>query len=111
MSTCPSNADAHPGRIVMEGQRVQRPKKQIEVDEARKKAAASVATHRAEEERQRVLEQLKESEDAVEREEEAMREHTARPDLWYESLQCQQVNAFTHPLAGVRNTKHLSTRT
>ena len=103
----PIKCEAHPGRIAMESQRVRRLKKQIQADEAQKKAATSAASRRAEEEHQRVLWQLKESEDAVEREEEAVREHTARPDLWYESLQCQRVDVFTHPLAGVRDTRHL----
>ena len=111
VNTRPSNAEAHPGRVVMEGQRVRRSKKQIEVDEARKKAAASAASRRAEEDHQRVLRQLKESEDAVEREEEAVHEHTARPDLRYESLWCQQVDVFTHRLAGVRDTRYMLIRT
>jgi hypothetical protein len=103
MATRPSNVDAHPGHVVTEGQQVQRLKKQIEVDKARKKAAASAASRHAKEEHQTVLRQLKESEDAVEREEEAVREHTARPDLWYETLQCQRVDVFTHPLVGVQD--------
>ena len=111
INTRPSNTEAHPGCVVMESQRVRRLKKQIQADEARKKAATSAASRRAEEEHQRVLWQLKESEDAVEREEEAVCEHTARPDLQYESLQCQRVDVFTHPLAGVRDTRHLSIRT
>ena len=97
MNTRPSNADAHPGRIVMEGQRIRRPKKQIEADEARKKAAASAASRCAEEEHQRVLQQLKDSEDAVEREEEVVREHSARLDLRYESLRCQRVKWVYSP--------------
>jgi hypothetical protein len=105
MTMHPSNAEAHPGCIVTEGQRVRQTKKQIEADEAQKIATASAASHRAEEVHQTLLWQLKESEDAVEREEEAVHEHTARPDLWYESLQCQQMDVFTHCLAG---TRHLS---
>jgi hypothetical protein len=86
--TCPSNAQAHPGQIVIEGQRVRRSKKQIEADDAQKKAASIEASRRAEEEHQRIVQQLKESKDAVEQEEELVRKHTARPDLWYEFLQC-----------------------
>ena len=71
------------------------------MDEAQKKVTASAASRRAEEEHQRVIQQLKDIEDAVERDEEAVHEHTMRPDIWYESLrQCQQVEVFTHPLAG-----------
>ena len=109
ITTCPSNAEAHPGRIVMEGQRVQRSKKQKEADEAQKKVTANAASRRAEEEHQRVIQQLKDIEDTVEREEEAVHEHTVRPDIRYESLcQCQQVEVFTHPLAGNRDTRHPS---
>ena len=108
ITTRPSNAEAHPGRVVLEGQRVRRSKKQIDADDARKKAAASAASRRAEEEHQRVLQQLKDIEDAVEREEEAVRKHTARPDLRYESLQYQRVEVFTYVLAGVRDVRHPS---
>ena len=94
MNTCPSNAQAHPGYIIMDGQRVRRPRKQIDIDEAHKKAAASAASHCAEEEHQAVLRQLKESEDAVEQEEDAVHKHTARPDLQYESLWYQPANVF-----------------
>ena len=112
ITTHPSNAEAHPGRIVTEGQRVRRSKKQKEADEAQKKATANAASRRAEEEHQRVIQQLKDIEDAVEREEEAVREHTVRPDIRYESLcRCQQVEVFTHPLAGNRDTRHPSIRT
>ena len=86
ITTCPSNVEAHPGHVVLEGQRVRHSKKQIDADDAQKKAATSAASHRAEEEHQRVLQQLKDIEDAIEREEEAVRKHTARPDLQYESL-------------------------
>jgi SpoVK/Ycf46/Vps4 family AAA+-type ATPase len=95
IATCPSNAQAHPGQIVIEGQRVRRSKKQIEADEAWKKAASIEDSHRAEEEHQRVVQQLKESEDAIEREEEMVCKHTARPDLWYEFLQLAS-DVFTH---------------
>ena len=86
MNTRPSNAKAHPGLIVAEadGHRKRRPKKQIAADDARKKADALAASVRSQEEHQSVLRQIKESEDIVEREEEAVRMHTARPDLQYE---------------------------
>jgi hypothetical protein len=86
--TRPSNAQAHPGQIVIEGQQVRWSKKQIEADDAWKKAASIEDSRRAEEEHQRIVQQLKESKDAVEREEELVRKHTARPDLWYEFLWC-----------------------
>ena len=88
IGTRPSNAQAHPGQIVIESQRVRRTKKQIEADVARKKAASIEDSRRAKEEHQKVIQQLKESEDAVEQEEEMVRKHTARPDLWYKFLQC-----------------------
>ena len=82
------------------------------MDEAQKTATASAASRQAEEEHQRVIQQLKDIEDAIEREEEAVREHTVRPDIRYESLcWCQQVKVFTHPLAGNRDTRHPSIRT
>jgi hypothetical protein len=86
--TRPSNAQAHPGQIVIEGQRVRRSKKQIEANDAQKKAASIEDSRCAEEEHQRIVQQLKESKDAVEWEEELVWKHTARPDLWYEFLRC-----------------------
>jgi hypothetical protein len=93
--TRPSNAQAHPGQIVIEGQRVRQSKKQIEANDARKKAASIEDSRRAEEEHQRIVQQLKESEDAVEREEELVRKHTVRPDLWYEFLQLSRFAGLT----------------
>jgi hypothetical protein len=101
INTRPSNAEAHPGRILLPagGQRTKRTKKQKEEDDARKREAAIAAKQQAEEERRSVLLQLAESEDAVEQDEEAVRVHTARPDIRYESLLVRvDASVFTQTL-------------
>ena len=78
ITTRKSNANVHPGRIVLGNQKQpRRSRKQIEEDAARAKAAAVA---RAEEE---VVcnRRIAEVEDAIELNEEQVRIHTNRPDL------------------------------
>lgn len=77
VGTCKSNADAHPGRIILENQRIRRTRKQMEGDIASSKAAAIAASedkagrHRC----------IAEVEDNIGRNEEELRLHANRPDL------------------------------
>lgn len=79
IGTQKSNADAHPGRIVLENQRVRRSKEQIEDDITSAKAAATAASEE-EAARNRSIAEL---EDAMEWTEGELRTHTNRPDLRY----------------------------
>ena len=79
VGTRKSNADAHPGRIVLENQRVRRSKEQIEDDITSAKAAATAASEE-EAARNRSIAEL---EDAMERTEGELRTHANRPNLRY----------------------------
>ena len=77
ISTRKSNANVHPGCIVLGNQKPRRSRKQIKEDAAHAKAAA-VARAEEEEGRNR---RIAEVEDAIELNEEQVRIHTNRPDL------------------------------
>jgi hypothetical protein len=72
-----SNALAHPGLILLDGQPTKRTKQQIKDDNARKKAAAIAA----EDKRCGVLVRLAKSEADVDLEEEDIRANSTRPDI------------------------------
>ena len=91
ISTRPSNSQAHPGLILLEGQKTKRTSKQVKEDAARKKNAAITAQRHAETTRRAVLLQLAESEDAVERDEDDIRANTNRPDIRYEFLSASRL--------------------
>ncbi|KAI9442593.1 hypothetical protein H4582DRAFT_2073157 [Lactarius indigo] len=81
VSTHASNADAHPGRIIMESQQTRRPRKQIEEDEARAKAVA-IATRKGVEARHReAIATIATTEDSMEQDKEDLQTHSVRPDL------------------------------
>lgn len=81
IGTRKSNAEAHPGRILLESQPSRRTKQQIESDVSKAKAEAE-----AEAERQRaVLIRIAELEHSAEQEEQAVRMHANRPDLHHSS--------------------------
>lgn len=82
MSTRKSNADAHPGRVVLDSQTVRRTRKEIQEDEARKAEAATAQREEEESHNKRIAE----VEDAIERNEEQLRTHASRPDLRYEPM-------------------------
>jgi len=82
MSTCKSNANAHPGRIVLESQTVRRTTKEIQEDKAHK-AEAAIAQR---EEEESCNKRIAEVEDAIERNEDQLRTHANRPDLRYEPM-------------------------
>ena len=77
VSTREKNANAHPGRIVLEGQQPQCTRKQIEDDKACSQAAKSRnnAIHHSNHDH------LKQMENLMENEEEAQCMHVMRPDL------------------------------
>ena len=79
ITTRKSNADAHPGRVLLENQRVRRTRAQIEGDIA----SATVAAIAASEEEVTRHRSIAEVEDAIERNEEQLRLHASRPDLRY----------------------------
>jgi hypothetical protein len=86
ITTRASNAERHPGLIVLDGQWTKRSKQQIKEDKARKKAAAIAARQLTEAKHHAVLLRLAESEAAVEQDEEDIRANTTRPDIRYEFL-------------------------
>jgi len=77
VSTRKTNAEAHPGRIVLVSQQPRRTKRQIKEDDARLKATKD----RVDALRRGDLDRLAQMEDTMEEEEEARRLHAARPDL------------------------------
>ena len=77
ITTRKSNADVHPGRVVLENQRVRCTKAQIEGDIA----SAAVAAIAASEEEVTRHRSIAEVEDAIEKNEEQLRLHANRPDL------------------------------
>jgi len=82
MSTRKSNANAHPGRVVLESQTVRRTTKEIQEDKACK-AEAAIAQREEEESRNK---HIAEVEDAIERNEDQLHTHANRPDLRYEPM-------------------------
>jgi hypothetical protein len=81
ISTRKSNADAHPGRIVLDSQSTRRTKKQVEEDSHRAKVAAIAEREETEATRRSVMATIAEIEDTIEENEEQVRTSTTRPDL------------------------------
>jgi len=77
VSTRKTNAEAHPGRIVLVSQQPWCTKRQIKEDDAHLKATKD----RVDALRRGDLDRLAQMEDTMEEEEEARRLHAARPDL------------------------------
>ena len=81
VTTRKSNADAHPGHIVLETQKTKRTRQQIEEEEAlarseaRAKKVQAAAKHRA------VMQRIAQLEDDVSCAQKATRRHALRPDL------------------------------
>ena len=81
VGTRKSNADAHPGLVMVASQQKRRSKRQILADEASAKADA-IATRKAILAREReLLERIGSIEDTIQREDDALQAHAARPDL------------------------------
>jgi hypothetical protein len=77
VTTRRSNADVHPGRIVLDNQQARRTKKQVQVAKARAKAVQD-----QEEARRLALPgRIAQLEDEIETEEQARYKHSMRPDL------------------------------
>jgi hypothetical protein len=81
ISTRKTNADVHPGRIVLENQQSRRTKRQVEEDNMRAKAAAIVEREEKEANHLSVLTTIAEIEDTIEKTEAQLRMNTTRPDL------------------------------
>ena len=82
VNTHVSNADTHPGRIVLENQILRQMKKQIQMDNACAEKAA-IAERDAEEARKKCIAEV---EDGIEVNEEDIRMHANRPDLCYKPM-------------------------
>ncbi|KAI9443940.1 hypothetical protein H4582DRAFT_2053702 [Lactarius indigo] len=76
-----SNADAHPGCIIMESQQTRRPRKQIEEDEARAKAVAIATRKGVKARHHEAIAMIATTEDSMEQDEEDLQTHSVRPDL------------------------------
>jgi hypothetical protein len=81
ISTCKTNVDIHPGRIVLESQQVRRTKRQVEEDNMRAKAAAITEREENEANHRLVLTTIAEIEDTIEETEEQLRMNSTRLDL------------------------------
>lgn len=87
-----SNADAHPGLVLVNDRKKRRTKKQIKDDEARAKADA-IANRAAIKAREReILARIVASEDTVQREDDALQAYATRPDLRHDSQESQPSN-------------------
>lgn len=85
VTTRKTNADAHPGRVVLDSQQTRRTKEQIKNDNTRVKATAQAKKEKAAEEYRAVVERISQLEDAVALAEKDSRTHAHRPDLRYGS--------------------------
>ena len=77
VGTRKSNANTHPGRIVLESQNTRHTSKEVKADNARAKAA-TIAVRESEEARNKCIAEV---EDAIQRSEDDVHLHTNRPDL------------------------------
>lgn len=78
VTTRSRNADVHPGKILLDNKRARRSTKQVEEEKRRAKAAKD-------QEEARLLAvpgRIARLEDEIETEEQALREHSMRPDLY-----------------------------
>ena len=75
--TCRSNANVHPGRIVLDNQLTRCPKKQVQEE----KAWAKAAKDQEEVRRLALLGRIVQLEDDIETEEQTQHEYSMRPDL------------------------------
>lgn len=73
VTTRPSNATAHPGRVLLESQQTRRTQKQVQ--------EAKAAKNQEELRRLAIPGHVAQLEDELETEEQARREHSMRPDL------------------------------
>ena len=81
ISTCKTNADVHPGHIVLESQQARHTKRQVEEDNMRAKAAAIAEREVNEANHRLVLTTIVEIEDTIEETEEQLCMNSTRPDL------------------------------
>jgi hypothetical protein len=81
VGTRKTNANTHPGLVILEGKRQRRTRKQIEEDEAHKTAEATTARLDAEALHNATVARITQLENSMEQDEELVREHANRPDL------------------------------
>jgi len=81
ISTRKTNADAHPGRIVLDSQSTRRTKRQIEDDRNRAEEAAIMEREETEANHRSVITTIAEIEDAIQENKEQLLMNTTRPDL------------------------------
>ena len=77
VGTRKSNANVHPGQIVLESQNTRCTSKEVEADKSHAKAAA-IAVRESEEARNKYIVEV---EDVIQRNEDDVQLHTNRPDL------------------------------
>lgn len=81
ISTRKANANAHPGRIVLETQQTRRSSQQVEEDKNRARAAAIAEKEAKDANHRAVLATIAGIEDTIEKSELQIRIHATRPDL------------------------------
>jgi hypothetical protein len=91
MGTRKANADAHPGRIIINSQQKRRTRKQIEEDEEYARAEASAIQEDAVAKRCAVIAHLAELENSAQEEENTKKRYSSRPDLRRNSMQAGRI--------------------
>lgn len=86
VATRKSNAQVHPGQIILDNQQIWRTRKQIEEDEAQANAASTAKKNQDAEQRRKLLQQLAQLDGALEEDDATLREHSTRPDLLTEDI-------------------------
>ena len=85
VTTREANANAHPGAVVRRAQRSRRTREEIEKEKADAKAKSIAAKQEAAAKHRAVISTIAALKSSVEREEEAIRANSNRPDLQYSS--------------------------
>jgi hypothetical protein len=86
VATRKSNAQAHPGQILLNNQQTRRTRKQIEEDEARANAASTAKKNQAAEQRRQRLANLAQLDEVLEKDDATLHQHSTRPDLVTEDI-------------------------
>ena len=86
VATRKSNAQVHPGQILLNNQQPWRTRKQIEEDEARANTAATAKKNQAAEQGRQRLAHLAQLDEMLEKDDATLRQHSTRPDLVTEDI-------------------------
>ncbi|KAI9432523.1 hypothetical protein H4582DRAFT_2061727 [Lactarius indigo] len=81
-----ANADAHPGRVLLDGKQKKRSRQQIEEDTALAKATAAATRKEAKAKHRAAITTIATTENSIEQEEKDLQAHSARPDLRHTQL-------------------------